>query len=101
MGSEIDNVELPKLPENQKSFAGIPEAVFVVSFIEHNLILFKLGARRLPRTEYNFVNNKNPRNSANNQKKYFASHYLTQQFFIYVYINLLFISFFMRYLFCI
>lgn len=31
MGSEIDNIELPKLPENQKSFAGIPEAVFVVS----------------------------------------------------------------------
>lgn len=31
MGSEIDNIELPKLPENHKSFAGIPEAVFVVS----------------------------------------------------------------------
>lgn len=27
----MDKVEMPKLPENQKSFAGIPEAVFVVS----------------------------------------------------------------------
>ena len=25
------DVELPKLEENQKSFAGIPEAIFVVS----------------------------------------------------------------------
>lgn len=25
------SVELPKLPENQKSYAGIPEAVFVVN----------------------------------------------------------------------
>ncbi|KAJ6647355.1 Prefoldin subunit 3 [Pseudolycoriella hygida] len=29
MSSPVDNAELPKLPENQKSFAGIPEAVFV------------------------------------------------------------------------
>lgn len=29
MGSELDNIELPNLPENHKSFAGIPEAVFV------------------------------------------------------------------------
>lgn len=27
----MDTVEMPKLPENQKSFAGIPEAVFLVS----------------------------------------------------------------------
>jgi hypothetical protein len=27
-----DTADLPALPENQKSYAGIPEAVFVVSF---------------------------------------------------------------------
>ena len=27
----MDTVEMPKLPENEKSFAGIPEAVFLVS----------------------------------------------------------------------
>lgn len=27
----MDTVEMPKLPENQKSFAGIPEAIFLVS----------------------------------------------------------------------
>lgn len=32
MSSEISTTQLPKLPENQKTFAGIPEAVFVVSF---------------------------------------------------------------------
>lgn len=38
MSSPVDNAELPKLPENQKSFAGIPEAVFVVSSIQmHDL----------------------------------------------------------------
>lgn len=31
MSTDLDSIELPKLPENQKSFAGIPEAVFVVS----------------------------------------------------------------------
>lgn len=36
METEMDKTELPKLPENQKSFAGIPEAVFVVS-LQHNL----------------------------------------------------------------
>lgn len=34
MTSPVDKAELPKLPENQKSYAGIPEAVFVVSSIE-------------------------------------------------------------------
>ncbi|CAD7093341.1 unnamed protein product [Hermetia illucens] len=29
MTSLIDSVKMPKLPENQKSFAGIPQAVFV------------------------------------------------------------------------
>ncbi|KAG4068558.1 hypothetical protein HA402_004899 [Bradysia odoriphaga] len=29
MTSPVDKAELPKLPENQKSYAGIPEAVFV------------------------------------------------------------------------
>lgn len=29
MTSIMESVELPKLPENQKSFAGIPEAIFV------------------------------------------------------------------------
>lgn len=52
MSSPVDNAELPKLPENQKSFAGIPEAVFVVSFSHmhdlkrlHNLktIIHSLG----------------------------------------------------------
>lgn len=38
MSSPVDSAELPKLPENQKSFAGIPEAVFVVSFVQmHDL----------------------------------------------------------------
>lgn len=27
----MDTVEMPKLPENQKTFAGIPEAIFLVS----------------------------------------------------------------------
>lgn len=33
MTSPVDKAELPKLPENQKSYAGIPEAVFVVSSV--------------------------------------------------------------------
>lgn len=38
MSSPVDSAELPKLPENQKSFAGIPEAVFVVSCVQmHDL----------------------------------------------------------------
>lgn len=41
MGFEIDSIELPKLPENQKSFAGIPEAVFVVSV--QNLLYSFIG----------------------------------------------------------
>lgn len=39
MTSFMDSVELPKLPENQKSFAGIPEAVFVVSL---KIIIYNL-----------------------------------------------------------
>lgn len=27
----MDTIEMPKLPENQKTFAGIPEAIFLVS----------------------------------------------------------------------
>lgn len=29
---DVENIELPKLENDQKSYAGIPEAVFVVSF---------------------------------------------------------------------
>lgn len=29
----MDTVEIPKLPENQKTFAGIPEAIFLVSIM--------------------------------------------------------------------
>lgn len=31
----MDTIEMPKLPENQKSFAGIPEAIFLVSKENH------------------------------------------------------------------
>lgn len=31
MGSITENSELPPLPANEKTYAGIPEAVFVVS----------------------------------------------------------------------
>lgn len=30
MTAIMDTVEMPKLPENQKTFAGIPEAIFLV-----------------------------------------------------------------------
>lgn len=31
MTTELDNIKMPELPENQKCFAGIPEANFVVN----------------------------------------------------------------------
>lgn len=34
----LDSIEMPKLAENQKSFAGIPEAIFLVSCINQCLI---------------------------------------------------------------
>lgn len=33
----MTNVELPKLPEGQESFAGIPKAVFVVSYFKETV----------------------------------------------------------------
>ncbi len=48
MSSPVDNAELPKLPENQKSFAGIPEAVFVVSYVQmHDLNIAYITSRVL------------------------------------------------------
>lgn len=31
MSAELDKNDLPQLPENEKTYAGIPEAIFVVS----------------------------------------------------------------------
>lgn len=41
MSDEIKLPQLPKLGVNQKTFAGIPEAVFIVSFYDLYLLLSK------------------------------------------------------------
>lgn len=48
MAGIMDSVEMPKLSENQKSFAGIPEAIFLVrnTYRSNLKICFQFGANR-------------------------------------------------------
>lgn len=45
MSAEIDKNELPPLPEKEKTYAGIPEAVFVVSI--DRIAIFTLTKREV------------------------------------------------------